>query len=104
VRCVSCFVKGTPVWTLSGPKPIEELKVGDRVLSQNPDTRQLDYKAVFGTSIRPPSEMLTIRTGETALTTTLGHPFFVVGKGWRMATHLEDAVWMCARDRALTRD
>ena len=48
--------------------------------------------------------MLTIRTGETALTTTLGHPFFVVGKGWRMAKQLKTDDWICAQGRTLPID
>src|SRR5262249_24161875 len=31
---MSCFVAGTPVRTLDGPRPIESIRVGDQVLSQ----------------------------------------------------------------------
>ena len=32
-----CLVAGTPVWTDAGPMPVEQIRVGDRVLSQDPD-------------------------------------------------------------------
>ena len=99
--CVSCFVKGTPVWTLSGAKPIEQIKIGDRVLSQHPQTGELTYKGIVATTLRPPSEMLTIRAGKTSVTTTLGHPFFVVGKGWRMAKQLKEDDWIAGQGKTL---
>jgi hypothetical protein len=91
---MSCFAKGTPVWTLSGARPIEQVKAGDRVLSQNPETGELAYKGVLAVTVRPPSTMLCIRSGKSAIATTLGHPFFVVGKGWRMAKELRDDDWI----------
>jgi hypothetical protein len=104
VRPMSCFAKGTTVWTLSGPKPIEQIKVGDRVMAQHPETGELTYKGVLMTTLRPPSAMLTIRAGKSEITTTLGHPFFVVGKGWRMAKELTDADWICAQGQTLPID
>ncbi|MEX2140858.1 MAG: polymorphic toxin-type HINT domain-containing protein [Pirellulales bacterium] len=99
-----CFAKGTPVWTLSGAKPIEQVRVGDRVLAQNSETGELAYKGVLGTTIRPPGKMLTVRSGKSAIVTTRGHPFFVVGKGWRMAKELRDDDWLCAQSQTLPID
>ncbi len=42
----SCFPAGTLVPTLAGPLPIEQIKIGDRVLSMDERTGELDYKAV----------------------------------------------------------
>ncbi len=78
--------------------------VGDRVLSQNSETGELAYKGVLATTIRPASTMLSIRSGKTAIATTLGHPFFVVGKGWRMAKELRDDDWLCAQGRIVPVD
>ena len=33
-----CLMPDTIVWTATGPMPIERIKVGDLVLSQNSDT------------------------------------------------------------------
>lgn len=35
MRVKSCFGQGTPVLTIQGPRPIETLRIGDLVLSQN---------------------------------------------------------------------
>ena len=37
-KIVSCFAAGTPVLTITGPRPIETLRVGERVLSQDVTT------------------------------------------------------------------
>jgi RHS repeat-associated protein len=43
---VCCFAGGTPVVTESGLKPIEEIAVGDRVLSKSDVTGEVEFKAV----------------------------------------------------------
>jgi hypothetical protein len=85
----SCFARGTRVWALTGLMPIESIRIGDRVLAQDADTGQLAYKPVLATTLRPPSPMLRITYGEDEVVATLGHPFWVVGEGWRMAKHLK---------------
>jgi hypothetical protein len=84
-RAAECFAAGTPVWTVMGVRPIEQLVVGDCVLAQDVETGQLAFKPVLSTSIRPPSLLLNIRIDGETLTVTRGHPLWVVGKGWRMA-------------------
>ncbi len=42
-----CFVKGTPIQTITGIKPIEEIKINDSVL-----THHLHYKNVYDTQAR----------------------------------------------------
>jgi hypothetical protein len=86
----SCFAKGTPVWTKTGKKPIEAINLGEFVLSQNVNTGELSYKPVLVTTVRPPSPMLNIELGNDHLVTTLGHPFWISGVGWRMAKELGD--------------
>jgi hypothetical protein len=83
-----CFAVGTTVWTLTGPSPIEQVRVGDRVLAQDPETGELAYQPVLRTTTQPPSPMLRIGIGLHSLTTTVGHPLWVVGHGWRMAKSL----------------
>jgi hypothetical protein len=87
----SCFPKGTIVWTKTGLRPIETIEVGDLVLSQNVNTGELRYKLVLARTVRPPRPMLTLKLDNEELTTTLGHPFWVSGLGWRMAKELGDA-------------
>ncbi len=88
----SCFAKGTPVWTKTGPVPVESVGLGDFVLSQDVNTGEITYKPVLAKTVRPPSKMLTISLEGDEITTTLGHPLWVAGAGWRMAKELgEDA-------------
>jgi hypothetical protein len=86
---LSCFVAGTPVWTKTGTEPIESLKVGDFVLTRDMQTGELSYRNVIATTTRKPSPMLRIVVNDRELRTTLGHPFWAAGRGWRMAKELE---------------
>ena len=52
----SCLAAGTPIWTDAGPVAVEKIKVGDQVLSQNPETGELAYKPVMHTTVRLRSE------------------------------------------------
>lgn len=87
-RMGSCFVAGTPVWTQSGPRPIEEIGVGDLVLSQDSITGRLDYRPVIGTTIRPPTGVVELSVEDEKIVATRGHRFWVTGDGWRMAKFL----------------
>jgi hypothetical protein len=93
-RQTSCFAKGTLVWTKTGQLPIEELALGDLVLSQNVDTGELTYKSVIGRTLRPPSPIVKLAFGDDSLRMTLGHPLWVAGVGWRMAKELGDGAML----------
>jgi hypothetical protein len=86
----SCFLSGTPVRTEMGTVPIESIQPGDRVLSQDQDTGELAYQVVLTTTLRPPTKMLEIKAGGENIYTTLGHPFWVAGRGWQMAKQLKE--------------
>lgn len=86
---LSCFPAGTEIWTQQGRVPIGRIKIGDRVLSQNPDTGELAFRLVLNTTLRPPSPMIKVTVDGEVIITTLGHPFWVAGKRWRMAKLLE---------------
>jgi hypothetical protein len=74
----------------TGRGPIETIRPGDRVLSQNQDTGELAYKVVLTKTLRPPTEMVRIQVKDENVVTTLGHPFWVVGHGWKMAKELKE--------------
>lgn len=90
----SCFARGTLVWTKTGRQPIEKLEIGDLVLAQHPDTGELAYKPIVGRTVRPPTDILKLKLAagseHEVLHTTLGHPLWVAGLGWRMAKLLGD--------------
>ena len=91
---VECFVRGTPVWTKTGPKPIESLSVGDLVVAQNVSTGEIAYKPVMLRTLRPAGPILQISTRGEKLLVTRGHPLWVDGVGWRMAKELEDGAML----------
>jgi hypothetical protein len=84
-----CFAKGTPVRTLLGPVPIETLRVGDQVLSENPSSGALSYQPVVVVYHNPPSPTLRINLGGEEVVVTPIHRFWRAGKGWALARHLE---------------
>ena len=83
-----CFADGTKVWTLAGPLAIERIRVGDRVLAQNPISGELDYKVVMQTTLGH-QVMIAIGAGDEPIIATKGHVFWVSGVGWRMAKDLK---------------
>jgi hypothetical protein len=89
VFVTSCFARGTKVWTLTGPRAIDSIKPGDRVLSQNPDSGELAFKPVLAVTYRPPSVRVTIGVAGEKIMATLGHPFWVAAEGWRMTKELK---------------
>jgi hypothetical protein len=87
--CHSCFAAGTVVWTLEGKKSIENIYAGDMVLAKNIETGELTYKPVLRTTLRPPSNMLRIKSGSDTFECTEGHLFWVSGEGWVKASKLQ---------------
>jgi hypothetical protein len=88
-RLLSCFVKGTPVWTSRGKVAIETLRTGDLVLSQDLKTGELAFKAVIRPTRRPSTAIYELEIGNSKLQCTAGHPFWVPGSGWTKAIDLK---------------
>jgi hypothetical protein len=89
IRVMSCFAAGTPVWTLTGPQPIESLHIGDLVLSQDTTTGALGYEPVVEMHHNPPDATLRIRLQGETLEPTTYHRFWRPGRGWAMARDLK---------------
>jgi hypothetical protein len=97
---MSCFAAGTPVVTEYGAKPIEEIELGDRVLSQDVESGELAFKPVFKTTVRPPVALLKVTTDRGDLVCTSGHPFWINGSAWRMARELQPGMRFHSTDGA----
>ncbi|MCX7572398.1 polymorphic toxin-type HINT domain-containing protein, partial [Tumebacillus sp. DT12] len=82
LSCGRCFGAGTKVATDEGPKNIEDIQVGDRVLSKNDVTGDLDYKEVEDLFTRIAPDVYVITIGEEQITTTAEHPFYIHHVGW----------------------
>lgn len=90
----SCFPWNTKVWTQTGPVDINQIKPGDRVLSQQPSTGELSYEVVVQVTRRNPTSMVEIGLGDETIRATRGHPFWVSGQGWKMAKELTVGMWL----------
>ncbi len=85
----SCFAAGTPVFTLGGPRPIQSLKVGDQVLSQDTVTGTLSYQPVVAALHNEPAIVYNIKFGREMIKATGIHRFWKAGSGWIMARDLK---------------
>lgn len=86
----NCFTAGTKVLTDEGEKPIEEIEVGDKVLSKNEETGEQAYKEVLNLFRNKRDVIYKLSVGGQFIETTFNHPFWVEGKGWILAEDLEE--------------
>jgi hypothetical protein len=70
---MSCFAAGTPVWTENGLKPIESIRIGDRVLSKNVESGELAFRTVLKTTVRKAKPLVVIRSDGEEIKATGGH-------------------------------
>jgi RHS repeat-associated protein len=82
-----CFAAGTPVATESGSRLIEDVRLGDRVLSRDDATGVVSTREVVW--LKPPSEqpivLVTVRDDdgrESVVRTTAEHLFWTEEQGW----------------------
>mgnify|MGYP003308909706 CR=1 FL=1 len=71
----ACFVEGTLVFAEDGNKPIEEIKVGDLVYSENPETGEKGLKEVTQTFVNETDELIHVFAGNEEIITTPEHHF-----------------------------
>ena len=84
-----CFAAGTPVLTPEGTKAIEQIKVGDLVLSLPEDDPNGPVVAKRVEEVFERSSVLfDLHVGGKLIRTTAEHPFYVQGKGWTAAKSL----------------
>ncbi len=79
-----CFVAGTTVLMADGSyKAIEDVDVGDFVLSYNENSGELEEKEVLKIGKYENSDLVTIEFDKGLKNTnTTGHPYYVLNKGW----------------------
>ncbi|PNV71217.1 TIGR04388 family protein, partial [Leptospira inadai] len=86
----SCFTAGTLIRTKEGLKPIEKIEIGDLVLSLDPKTGEVSYKKVSRLfSKETPLIHRVTYTNGNVINTTWNHPFFIRGKGFTEARHIQ---------------
>jgi RHS repeat-associated protein len=74
-----CFAAGTPVHTDHGDVPVEQIEVGDEVLSRNSTTGKLESEPVTALTPRHQDSLVEIRIegDHDALRPSTSHPFWV---------------------------
>jgi hypothetical protein len=86
----SCFVAGTPVRTLDGPKPIEAIQVGDQVLGQDGATGVLSFQSVVFVHRNAPGKTLRVSLSDgESVVCSVYHRFWRANLGWAMALELK---------------
>ncbi|MFJ9007085.1 polymorphic toxin-type HINT domain-containing protein [Streptomyces canus] len=83
-----CFPAGTKITTEHGTKPIEDIRTGDRVWAQDPETGERRLRTVAGVMERTADALVSVDIGTETLRATTEHPFWVPGKGWTGAEAL----------------
>jgi tetratricopeptide (TPR) repeat protein len=86
---VAALASDTVVHTTLGPRPINSINVGDRVLSQDTTSGKLSYQPVAAVSSHPSAETLKVRAGGQSIAATGLLRFWRPGKGWAMARDLK---------------
>ncbi len=86
----TCFGAGTLVQTVTGPRPIEAIRVGDQVLGQDVTSGELAFEPVLIVHHNRPGNTLRIELdcGES-LVSSVYHRFWLAGLGWAMARELK---------------
>jgi len=87
----TCFTAGTKIHTIEGLKNIEEIKVGDVVLSWNETTGEVSYKLVTELFLHEVELLYNIEINSSELIeTTWNHPFWVINRdSWVEAKDLK---------------
>lgn len=95
-----CFVGGSLVMTVDGPKPIEDIRVGDMVL-----THRNRWRKVTAVGHKTADTIIVKGQGSTGIECTPNHPFWACAKEWswdndsRMdVPHLTEPGWIEAKN------
>ena len=83
------FGRGIEIWTQTGLSPIEQILVGDRVLTRDSKTGALAFNLVLAVDAQAESVMQVIEVDSREIVATLDQPFFVFNVGWRKAGDLQ---------------
>jgi hypothetical protein len=86
---LECFGAGTLVRTIDGPRAIESIRLGDRVLSQDTSTGALAFQPVLAVHHTKLAATVRVTLDGEAIIATGIHRFWRAGKGWAMARDLK---------------
>jgi len=80
----TCFAEGTEITMADGSfKSIEDIQVGDRVLSYNPEAGKTESDEVLELYSTTNNNMMKMKFSDgTVIHSTFDHPYYVKDKGW----------------------
>lgn len=93
-----CFTADTEIYTENGLIPIKDIKPGNMVWSFDDKTGDVALRSVIRLFRNTADKWVHIHTTDDIIETTLGHDFYIPGKGWL------DAVELTTDDYLLTPD
>jgi hypothetical protein len=100
---LACFVAGTPILVPGGEKRVEELRVGDLILSRPEGDPEVPARASFVDAVfELTAPILELRVGGQLIQTTAEHPFYVAGVGWVAANLLKQGDPLLGHDGQVT--
>jgi hypothetical protein len=95
----ACFARGVRVLTPEGSKPIEEIEIGDLVLSRSEDD---PYGPVVAKVVKEKfvrvGRIMPLSVRGRVIGTTQEHPFYPEGRGWTAAGELRVGERLRGRD------
>lgn len=97
-----CLVAGTLIETEFGPVAVEDIQLGDRVLTKNINTGELVFKPVIRPTVRPTTVLFEIELEDEVVKSSGGHPFWVSGQGWVKARELKSGMPIHTVDGVVT--
>ena len=99
----NCFPAGTKVATADGAKPIQRIRVGDRVWARDLTSGRSQLRQVTGLFNKRADRLVRISAAGAVLQVTPEHPLYSPDKGWVDAGQLHRGDRLLARDgRTLT--
>jgi hypothetical protein len=84
-----CFPAGTEVSTPDGDRPIESLQEGDEVYAFDFETGEVVVREIKTIFQREAIQLVQLTVDGDLIEATMEHPFWVSGRGWVEAGHLE---------------
>ena len=97
-----CFVAGTKVSTEEGLKNIEDIKIGEKVYTRNIEKGTIELKEVTTVHQNKATQMCKVYVEDVVITSTSGHEYYVVGKGWVGAKDLKEGDKLLDREGGKT--
>ena len=86
------FAQGMEVWTQMGLTSIEDIMIGDRVLSRDLESHKLGFQLVVGLDIQPQDKMQMLEVQGRSVVATPDQIFYLTGLERRKAKDLQKGI------------